>query len=181
MLLGQQLLEPIEAEVVEHAFQLVGRAGQQNQQAALAFVGGVEPLAGSGAAAVLQQLGSGDAVGLLDVVFRHAHAVCGGAGVQGGHHFVIALQFDAERLGHALAREIVLGGAEASGKNNDLGAGERDAAGLQQVLAAVADNGLEDDLDAKLVETPGQEQGIGVLAEGRQELGADRYDLSIHA
>jgi hypothetical protein len=49
------------------------------------------------------------------------------------------------------------------------------------VGAAVADNGLEDDLYAELVETLGQEQGIGVLAVGRQEFGADRYDLSIHA
>ena len=158
-----------------------GRAGQQNQQAALAFVGGFEPLAGSGAAAVLEQFGSGNAVGLLDVVFRHAHAIGGGAGVHGGHHLMVALQLHAKSLGHALARKIVLGGAEASGKNNDLGARERDAAGLQQMLAAVADDGLEDDLDAKFIEPPGKEQGIGVLAEGRQELGADRYDLSIHA
>jgi hypothetical protein len=94
---------------------------------------------------------------------------------------MVALQLYSERLGDALAREIVFGGTEASGKKNDLGTGERDSAGLQQMRAAVADNGLEDDLDAELVETPGQEQGIGVLAIGRQEFGADRYDLSIHA
>jgi hypothetical protein len=94
---------------------------------------------------------------------------------------MVALQFDPEGFRHALARKIILCGTEASGKKNDLGAGERDTAGLQQMFAAVAHNGLEDDLNAKLIEPPRKEQGIGVLAEGRQEFGADRYDLSIHA
>jgi hypothetical protein len=48
------------------------------------------------------------------------------------------------------------------------------------MLGAVADDGFEDDVHPEFVEPPGQEQGIGVLAKGRQELGADSYDLSIH-
>ena len=177
---GNQQPEPLEAEVVEHALQLVGRAGQQNHQPPLAFVAGLDPLAGRGAAAVGQQLGPGNAVGLLDVVLRDTHTKAGGPGIHGGHRLVIAAEFDAQGLGHALAREVVLGGAQTAGKQHDLSPGERDAAGLQQMLGAVAHDGLEDDFHPELVEPPGQEQGIGVLAEGRQEFGADGYDLSVH-
>ena len=49
------------------------------------------------------------------------------------------------------------------------------------MLGTVADNGLEDDFDAKFIEALGQEQGICVLAVRRQELGADSYNLSIHS
>ena len=84
---------------------------------------------------VLQQFGAGDVVGLLDVVFRHADAQGSGAGVQGGHHLVIAAQLQAQGFGHALAGQIVLGGAQAAGKNDDLSAGERGPAGLQKMLA----------------------------------------------
>jgi hypothetical protein len=49
------------------------------------------------------------------------------------------------------------------------------------MLGPIADNGLEDDFHAELIETLGQEQGIGVLAIRRQELRADSYDLSVHA
>jgi hypothetical protein len=93
---------------------------------------------------------------------------------------VIAAQLKAEGLGNALARQIVLGGAEASGKDDDVSAGERNPARLEKMLETVADDGFEDDFDPKLIETPGQEQGISVLAKGRQEFGADSYDLSIH-
>jgi hypothetical protein len=105
----------------------------------------------------------------------------GGAGVKGGNHLMIAAQFEPQRLGNALSRKVVLGGAQSAGENDDLRTGERDLAGLQKMLRPVADNRLEDDFHAKLIETLRQEQGIRVLAVGRQELGANSYDLSVHA
>jgi hypothetical protein len=94
---------------------------------------------------------------------------------------VIAAQLQTQGLGNALAREIILRGAEASGKNHDLGTRKCNPARLQQMLDTIADNGLEYDFHAKFVEALGQEQGVCILAEGRQELGADSYDLSIHS
>ncbi len=93
---------------------------------------------------------------------------------------MIAAQLQAHGFGDALTRQIVFGGTEASGKKDDVSAGEGDPTRVQKMLATVADDGFEDDFHSKLVEAPGQEQGIGVLAKGRQELGADSYDLSIH-
>jgi hypothetical protein len=48
------------------------------------------------------------------------------------------------------------------------------------VLFAVADDGLEGDADADLVEFFGQVEGVGVLAKGGEELGADGDDFTVH-
>jgi hypothetical protein len=93
---------------------------------------------------------------------------------------MIAAQIETERLCHGLARKVILGGPKPSGKDDDLSTRERHAAGLPKVLRPVAHNCLKDDIYAQLIQALRQEQGIGVLAEGRQELGADSNDLSIH-
>jgi hypothetical protein len=76
----------------------------------------------------------------------HAHG--GGTGVEGRYHLVIAPQFQTQGLGNALTREIILRGAKASGKYNDLGARECDPARLKQMFGTVADNGFEYDFHA---------------------------------
>jgi hypothetical protein len=93
---------------------------------------------------------------------------------------VIAAQLQTQRLGDTFARQIVLGGAKASGKDHDLSAGKRGPARQQEVLGTISNNGFENYLNSKLVKTLGQEQGISVLAVRRQHLGANRYDLCIH-
>ena len=47
--------------------------------------------------------------------------------------------------------------------------------------AAVADDGLQDNFDAKLVQLFGEIKRIGVLAERGEELRADGDDFSKHA
>jgi hypothetical protein len=69
-----------------------------------------------------------------------------------------------EGVGDALAGEVVFGGAEAAGEQDDVGAAERDADGFGEVGAVVADDGLEGDGDAEVVETGGEIEGVGVLA-----------------
>ena len=131
MLFGQLQFQALEAVIVEQAFHLVRRAGQQNHQAALAFKVGVKPLPGRGAAGVFQKLRPVDVVSLLYVVFRHAHAHDGGARVEGRYDLVIAAQLQTQGLGNAFARQIILGGTEASGKYDNLGTRECGPAGLQ--------------------------------------------------
>ena len=46
-----------------------------------------------------------------------------------------------------------------------------------EVGEGVADDGLEGDGDAEGVELGGEEEGVGVLAEGGQHLGADGDDF----
>ena len=48
------------------------------------------------------------------------------------------------------------------------------------MLGAVSDNRFENYVHTQFIETPGEEEGIGVLAIGRQELRADGDDFSVH-
>ena len=48
------------------------------------------------------------------------------------------------------------------------------------MVEVVADDGLEGDLDAEVVEAGGEEEGVGVLPVGREHLGAGGDDFSDH-
>ncbi len=78
------------------------------------------------------------------------------AGLQRGEYSGVGLQLEAERGGDALAGEVVFGGAETAGEQHDVGAVQRDADGVGEVLAVVADDGLEGDGDAEVVEAGGE-------------------------
>ena len=73
-----------------------------------------------------------------------------------------------------------MGGAEAAGEDDDVGTREGDDGGAGQVREIVADDGLEGDLDAEVVEAVGEVEGVGVLAEGCEHLGASGDDFSDH-
>ena len=110
----------------------------------------------------------------------HGDAPGGGAGMQSGDLGGVAAQGERERFGDGLAGEVVLGGAQAAHEDENVGAAERGADGVDQVLAAVADDGLEGDGDADLVELFREIEGVGVLAEGGEHLGADGDDFGFH-
>ena len=52
--------------------------------------------------------------------------------------------------------------------------------GADEILAAVADDGLEGDADAEAVELFREVEGVGVLAERGEHLGADGDDFGFH-
>ena len=52
--------------------------------------------------------------------------------------------------------------------------------GVDEIFAAVADDGFEGDGDAELVELFREVEGVGVLAEGGEHLGADGDDFGFH-
>jgi len=90
------------------------------------------------------------------------------------------VELDAERVGDAVAREVVFGGTESAGGDDDVSAGERDADGGGEVRGVVAEDGLEGDGNTERVETVGEEERVGVGAVRRQHLGADGDDFSDH-
>ena len=69
-----------------------------------------------------------------------------------------------ERFGDGFAGEVVFGGAEAAHEDEDVDAAEGGADGVDEVFAAVADDGFEGDGDADLVEFLSEIEGVGVLA-----------------
>ena len=119
-------------------------------------------------------------VGLADVVGWHGHVAGGEAGLEGGEDVGVAVEGEVEDLGEALAGEVVFCGAEASGEEDDVGAAEGDADGGGEVTAVVADDGLEGDGDAEVVEAGGEVEGVGVLAMRREHLGANGDDFCDH-
>ena len=88
-----------------------------------------------------------------------------------------ALEREVEGLGEALAGEVVFGGAEAAGEKDDVGAGERSVNGGDEMIAVVADDGLEGDDDTEVIEAGGEVEGVGVLTVRGQHLGTDGDDL----
>ncbi len=143
--------------------------------------GGVEELAGGAAVVVFEDGGAVEHVGLLGVVGRHGHLARGEALVELSEDGGVGMKLDVERGGGGFAGEVVFGGAEAAGEDDDVGAGDGDAGGAGEVGEVVADDGLEGDLNAEIVEAVGEEEGVGVLPEGREHLGAGGDDFSDHS
>ena len=114
--------------------------------------GGVEVLAGGAAVFVFEDRGAVEDVGLLGVVGRHDHLAGGEALVEGGEDCVVGVKVEVERGGYGFAGEVVFGGAEAAGEDDDVGAGDCDAWRRGEVGEVVADDGFEGDLDAEVVE-----------------------------
>ena len=52
--------------------------------------------------------------------------------------------------------------------------------GREHIVAGIADDGFVGDADAEEIEFGGEVEGIGVLAERRQQFGADGNDLCFH-
>ena len=136
--------------------------------------------AGSAAVLVFEDGSAVEDVGLLGVVGRHDHLAGGETFVECGENGVVGVEADAKRGGDGFAGEVVFGGAEAAGEDDDVGARECDEGGAGEVREIVADDGLEGDLDAEVVEAVGEVEGVGVLAEGREHLGAGGDDFSDH-
>ena len=89
-------------------------------------------------------------------------------------------QLAVQRLSRGFARQIVLGGAEAAGNNQDAGSGKRAPDGIGKPLAVVADHGLGDHFHSQVVQLGGEVKGIGIDALRRQHFGADRDNLRVH-
>ena len=149
---------------IEQGRALVGRAGKEHDELAIAGEGGVEPLAGRAAVGVGQNGCALENVGLLEIVLRHGDAPGGGAGVERGDLRGVAAQGERERFSDGFAGEVVFRGAEAAHEDENVDAAEGGADGVDEVFAAVADDGLEGDGDADLVEFFGEIEGVGVLA-----------------
>jgi len=143
------------------------RAGRdEHDELAVAGEGDVKPLAWGRAVGVGQDGCALKDVGLLEVVGRHGDAPLGGAGVEGGDELGVAAEGEGERFGDGFAGEVVFSGAEAAHDGENVDAAEGGADGGDEVLAAVADDGLEGDGDAYFVEPFCEIEGVGVLTPG---------------
>jgi hypothetical protein len=102
------------------------------------------------------------------------------AGMEGGDQRGFAAEGERESFSDGFAGEVVLGGAETAGDGQDVCPAEGDADGADEILAAVADDGLEGDGDADLIELLSEIERVGVLTPGGEHLGADGDDFGFH-
>ena len=82
--------------------------------------------------------------------------------------------------GDAFAGEVVFSGAETTHKDDDVGASDCDPGCLGEVLAVIANHGLEGDFDTEAIQLFGEVKRICVLEMRREQLRADGNDLGGH-
>ena len=85
-----------------------------------------------------------------------------------------------ERSREGVARDVVLGRAEAAGRDDQVDGPERGRQHLRELLDIVAEHGLQADVVADRVEPLGDRERVRVDAEWRQQLAADRDDAGLH-
>ena len=89
-------------------------------------------------------------------------------------------QFAVERLGDGVAGDVVLGGPEAAGENQDGGAAHGLAHLGGEAVAVVTDDAFGDDFDAEFVQLRGEVERVGVEAIAGEHLAADGDDFGVH-
>ena len=103
-----------------------------------------------------------------------------GAGLESGQQGGIAAEVQREGLGHGLAGEVVLGGAKTAHDRHNVSAAQGKADGVDEVLPAVADDGLEGHGDADFIELFGEIKRVGILAKRGEHFRTDSDDLGFH-
>ena len=88
-------------------------------------------------------------------------------------------QGQAKAVRQHLLGQIVAGGAEAAGGDDDVGAGLCHLHARPQALGIVAHDGVVLDIDADFGKPLGNVAGVGVGDVAQQKLGADAEDLGI--
>src|SRR4029077_20598858 len=92
----------------------------------------------------------------------------------------VAMEFQLQCLSHSFTREVILDGTQTAHENHDIRPRQRCACAPSKVLAAISNNGLEDHFHPELIEFFGEIQRVRILAERRQQVGADSNDFGIH-
>lgn len=171
------LLQPRKNLFDKKRFQFSRWPGKKRDHPSIVF----EPQSGGGAARIFQNFRAFWHHGLAKIHGGHVAPEAAEAGFDGANDFIVAAQFAAKEVGNRFARQVVFRGAQAAAGDHHGYAIQRIAKGFGQKFAVVADNGLAQNLDAKLIQLFGQEKGIGVQAIRRQQFRANRDDFRFHA
>ena len=171
--LGQGL-EVGHGPVAEHGAALAGGAGEHDDVDPL----GLEGAAGGGAPVVGQHGAALGEHGLLEVVLRHGAA---GAGEVAGDAVggpLVKDQLFPKSLGQHVFGQVVAGGAQAAGGDDDVGPLFGDGHGLLGPLGVVPHHGVVVDVQPQLAQTLGQHLGVRVGDVAQQQLGAHGQDFN---
>ena len=84
-------------------------------------------------------------------------------------HAFVQFELAAEEIGDGFASAVIVGGAEATAGDDQVGAVERLAERGAHVVERIANHGLVNHADADLIEAVSEKQGIRVEAVGREQ------------
>ena len=161
--------------VLQHGPHLKGRAGQHQHVDAPGFKGA----AGSGAHRVVENGAVCRKLRLLAVVFRHGQMnIPREISPDGFQHILPQHQGLAEGLADGLLGQVVIGGTQASGGEDDVRPLPGNFQSLSQPGGIVPHHGVPEHVDAHAAQGLGQLLGVGVDNVAEEQLRAHGDDLS---
>ena len=98
----------------------------------------------------------------------------------GAHDCRIPAQLQAQRFGYGLASQIIFGRTQSTAQQNDVRTRQRCRGDAHNVLETVADNRLEPNFNAKIVELCSEIERVSVLPERSKHLRTNGDDFRNH-
>ena len=172
----RELAQIRQRALAEHGVALLGRAGDHDDDLAVLL----KAAAGRGAAVVVKHRAALREHGLREIIVGELLAVADIV-VQPLALGLVLGELEAESLGKDLLCEVVTGGAEAAGRDDDVRAALSRLNTLTQPLRVIADDGVVLHVYADLREHLGNVPRVGIRHVAEQQLSADGDYLSIVA
>ncbi len=173
---AQAALEVGDDGVLHEVHHLAGHAGQGDDGAPLVL----DDKGRRRAHGVLHGDAALGQVGLAPIVVAHARAKAGEKGLDLGQQLGVEGEGPAGGAGHRLAGDVVHGGAQPAGGDDQVGAEQGLLQRLGDAHLVVAHRGAEIEVDAQVPQLAGQVGGVGVVDLPQEQLGPRRYDLGAH-
>ena len=161
--------------VVEHGAALAGGAGEHDDMDAVRLEG----TAGSGAPVVDQNGAPLGDQGLLKVVFRQGASGAPGVVLDALQRFLVIDQLFPKNLGQDVFGQVVTGGAQAAGGDDDIGPAPGQLHRLPGPLGVVPHHGVPKHVQTQGGQPLGEHLSVGVGDAAQQQLGANRQDLDL--
>ncbi len=166
--------QPLAGERLHHRLQLTRRTGQQHDHAVLVF----QPQAWRGAIGIRHDDRALGHECLPQVDVGHLEPAPGESAAEALYDFGVLPHRASECLGDHLAREIIVGRAEAAREHDDVPSRQCGREDGPEVVARISHDGLRTHGDAVLGEALRDEQRVGIEARRREQLAADSDDFS---
>jgi hypothetical protein len=160
----------------EHGLHLRGDAGQAGHTAPAIF----QEQPGRRPVGIRQHVGSLGDHGLLPVVLGHGDLPVREAPFDVGQDGRIQAQPPVQDGRHDVAGQVVLGGPQAAGGDDDVGSAQGLAQRCLDAGGIVPHRRLEEQVNARLGQPLGDPAGVGIHDLAQEQLGADGQDLGAH-
>ena len=169
-----QVLQIGDRPVAEHHLTLPGRAGEHEHVDSV----GLEGHAGGSAPVVLQHGAALREHGLLEIIFGHGPLHLEEAVPDALGRGLVEEESLAEGLRQGHLGQVVAGGAQTAGGDDDVGTGPGNFHRLADPLGVIPHHRVVEDVDAQLGQALGDHLGVGVGDISQQQLGADGDEFS---